>query len=174
MYAILNAPGSWHDSAIAGPLYNKLLDNTPKGFQILSDTAFPRKSEQLQSRILAPAKRGHRLPSSPGSYARLKVLNEQIVKARQAAEWGMHSLQGSFARLKLPLPASDHQFHADVLQVLCRLHQLRCCMVKINQTQTVYNSVWDELHVVSREFHKMLFKDIEKECHISRYYGDWL
>ncbi|OAV97037.1 hypothetical protein PTTG_06430 [Puccinia triticina 1-1 BBBD Race 1] len=158
MYAIPNAPGSWHDSAITGPLYDELLRNTPTGFQILSDTAFPRKSERLQSRILAPAKRGDCLPSTPRSYTRLKLLNKQVVSARQAAEWGMNSLQGSFARLKLPLPASDHWFRADVLQVVCRLHQLCCWMVKLNQTQTVYNSVWDKLHVVSREFHKMLFK----------------
>ena len=58
IYAILNAPGSWHDSAIAGPLYDELLTNTLDGYRILSDTAFPRKSDRLQRRILAPVKRG--------------------------------------------------------------------------------------------------------------------
>ncbi|OAV91951.1 hypothetical protein PTTG_02580 [Puccinia triticina 1-1 BBBD Race 1] len=158
MYAIPNAPGLWHDSAITGPLYDKLLHNTPTGFCILSDTAFPRKSKRLQSRILAPAKRGDCLPLTPQLYAQLKLLNKQVVSACQAAEWGMHSLEGSFAQLKLPLLASDHWFRANVLQVVCRLHQLCCRMVKLNQIQTVYDLVWDKLHVVSREFHKMLFK----------------
>ncbi|OAV98410.1 hypothetical protein PTTG_09758 [Puccinia triticina 1-1 BBBD Race 1] len=89
MYAILNAPGSWHDSTIAEPLYDQLLERTPPGYRIISDTAFPRKSERLQSRILAPAKRGDRLPTDSLEFARLKLLNEQLVSARQAAEWGM-------------------------------------------------------------------------------------
>ncbi|OAV92037.1 hypothetical protein PTTG_05184 [Puccinia triticina 1-1 BBBD Race 1] len=110
MYAVLNAPASWHDSTIAEPLYEQLLECTPPGYRIISDTAFPQKSERLQQRILAPVKRGDRLPESPEAYARLKLINEQLVLAWQAAEWGMRSIQGSFGRLKMPLPASDHQF----------------------------------------------------------------
>ncbi|KAH9450939.1 hypothetical protein Pst134EB_018447 [Puccinia striiformis f. sp. tritici] len=174
MFAILNAPGSWHDSIIAEPLYDQLLERTPPGYRLISDTAFPRKTERLQSRILAPVKRGDRLPSSPRSYARLKVLNDSLVSARQAAEWGMRSIQGSFARLKLPLPAEDNEYRADLLQLVCRLHQIRCRLVGINQTASVYESVWDENAVLCRDFHNMLFKDIESRCHISRYYDAWL
>jgi hypothetical protein len=174
MYAILNAPGSWHDAAIAEPLYHVLIDNTPPGYRILSDTAFPRKSEMIENRILAPAKKGDRLPSTPRSFSRLKLLNEQVVSARQAAEWGMNSLQGSFARLKLPLPASNHQFRFDLLQCVVRLHQIRTRLVGINQTRTVYKGVWDECAMLCRQFHRMLFSDIEKQCHINRYYNGWL
>ncbi|KAA1074377.1 hypothetical protein PGT21_003196 [Puccinia graminis f. sp. tritici] len=81
MYAILNAPGLWHGAAIAEPLYHVLLDNTPPGYRILSDTAFPQKSERIEHRILAPAKKGDRLPSTPRSFSRLKLLNEQVVSA---------------------------------------------------------------------------------------------
>ncbi|EFP88872.2 uncharacterized protein PGTG_14211 [Puccinia graminis f. sp. tritici CRL 75-36-700-3] len=174
MYAILNAPGSWHDSAIAVPLYERLLNHTPDGYRIISDTAFPRKSQRLQRRILAPVKRGDRLPETPRSFSRMKLLNEEVVLARQAAEWGMRSLQGSFARLKLPMPAADHSQRLRILQAVCFLHQLRCRMVHINQTATVYDAVWDEHQVLSRRFHNLLFKDIEKRCHISRYYQGWL
>ncbi|KAA1085829.1 hypothetical protein PGT21_020947 [Puccinia graminis f. sp. tritici] len=174
MYAILNAPGSWHDSTIAEPLYDQLLERTPPGFRIISDTVFPRKSERLQARILAPAKRGDRLPSDSHDFARLQLLNKQLVSARQAAEWGMRSIQGSFARLKMPLPASDHQYWADLLQLVCCLHQLRCRSVGINQTQTVYQSVWDENHILARDFHRILFADIQGRCHISHYYDGWL
>jgi hypothetical protein len=97
IYAILNAPGSWQDLAIAAPLYEELLNNTPEGYRILCDTAFPQKTESLQNRILAPVKRGDRLPETPRSFSRLKLLNDQVVSARQAAEWGMHSIQGSFS-----------------------------------------------------------------------------
>ncbi|KAA1080596.1 hypothetical protein PGT21_014072 [Puccinia graminis f. sp. tritici] len=174
MHAILNAPGSWHDSTIAEPLYDQLLHHTPPGYRVISDTAFPRKSARLQSRILAPVKRGDRLPTDALDFARLQLLNEQLVSARQAAEWGMRSIQGSFARLKLPLPASDHAYRLKVLQVVCRLHQLRCQSVGINQTATVYQSVWDEDQILCRDFHRMIFSDIQGRCRISRYYDGWL
>ncbi|PLW38814.1 hypothetical protein PCANC_16582 [Puccinia coronata f. sp. avenae] len=119
IYSILNAPGSWHDAAIAAPLYNQLVYNTPQGYRILSDTAFPRKAEHMDQQILAPVKRGDRLPETPRLYSRLKVLNDQVVSAQQAAKWGMHSIQGLFARLKLPLPADDHQYRFNVLQAVC-------------------------------------------------------
>ncbi|KAA1069755.1 hypothetical protein PGT21_032773 [Puccinia graminis f. sp. tritici] len=110
MHAILNAPGSWHDSTIAEPLYKQLLSHTPPDYQVISDTAFPRKSVRLQKRILAPIKQGDRLPTDSQEFARLQLLNKQLVSARQAAEWGMRLIQGSFARLKLPLPASNHEY----------------------------------------------------------------
>ena len=83
-------------------------------------------------------KRGDRVPDLPQSFVMQKLLNKQLVSARQAAEWGMQAMQGSFARLKLPLPATDHQFRAEVIELAVRLHQLRCRAVGINQTRLVY------------------------------------
>jgi hypothetical protein len=119
-------------------------------------------------------KRGDCLPECPIEFARLKVLKEQLVLARQAAEWGMRAIQGSFSRLKLPLPASDHEFQAEVLELCVRLHQVRCRSVHINQTQIAYQSVEDEHIILARSFHEILFPDIQKRCRISRYYHGWL
>ena len=174
IYLILNAPSSWHDSAIVTPLYQQLLDNTPSGYCILSDTAFPCKYSCLQQQIMALVKQGDWLPASPWSFSQLKVMNDQIVSAWQAAKWGMHSLQGSFSRLKLPLPANNHEFRLKLLETICRLHQLRTRTVGINQTRTVYDAVWDEHQILCRDFHDLLFSDIQKRCHISRYYNGWL
>jgi len=119
-------------------------------------------------------KKGDRLPQSPGSYARLKVFNQQLVLARQAAEWGMRSLQGSFARLKLPLLANDHQYRGEILELAVRLHQVRCQTVHINQTQRVYEAVQDDFNLLTRSFHRMIFSDIQQNCRISRYYHGWM
>jgi hypothetical protein len=81
MYAILNAPGLWHNAIIAKPLYEQLLDWTPAGYQIISNTAFPWKSERIQACILAPEKRGDWLPHDSVEFARLQLLNEQLVSA---------------------------------------------------------------------------------------------
>ncbi|OAV89955.1 hypothetical protein PTTG_07006 [Puccinia triticina 1-1 BBBD Race 1] len=174
MYAVSNASGSWHDSAIAVPLYDQLLNHTPKGYRIISDTAFPRKSERLQWQILALVKCGDRLHETPRSFLRIKLLNKEVVLARRAAEWGMWSLQGSFSRLKLTMPAADHAQRMWILQAVCYLHQIQCRMVHINQTATVYDTVWDKHQVLSQRFHNLLFRDIKKQCHISRYYQGWL
>ncbi|OAV94053.1 hypothetical protein PTTG_02861 [Puccinia triticina 1-1 BBBD Race 1] len=161
MYAILNAPGSWHNSTIAELLYDQLLERTPPGYWIISNRAFPRNSERLQSQILAPVKRGDCLPTNSLNFAQLQLLNEQLVSAHQAAKWGMQLIPGLFAWLKMPLQADNHQYQANLLQVVCRLHQLQCRLVGINQTATVYQSVWDDNHILCRDFHKMLFSEIQ-------------
>jgi hypothetical protein len=94
---------------MAEQLYSMLLNDTLPGFHILADTAFPCCTNQLDYCILAPKKKGDRLPTNPREFAQLKVLNEQVVSARQAEEWGMRAIQGSFSRLKLPLPATNHK-----------------------------------------------------------------
>ena len=119
-------------------------------------------------------KRGDWLPTSPCLYSRLKILKKQLVSAQQAAEWGMRSIQGSFGRLKLPLPGTNHLYRAEVLELAVRLHQVQCRSVRINQTQTVYQSVETESNILSQSFHKMLFGSIQKHCRISRYYNGWL
>ena len=119
-------------------------------------------------------KRGDRVPQDPREYARLKLFNEQLVSARQAAEWGMRSIQGSFSRLKLPLPATDHEFRAQVLELAVWLHQVRCRSVRINQTQSVYAAVETDCNQLGQAFHDMLFPDIQRTCRISQYYNGWL
>ena len=161
IHAILNAPGSWHDSNIAERLYSKLINQTPPGYRVISDTAFPRCTNRLNYRILAPMKKGDLLPKCPVTFAWLKLLNEQLVSARQAAEWGMRAVHGSFSRLKLPLPATDHSFRAEVLELCVRLHQVQCRSVHINQTQAVYQLVEEEHVLLGRSFHQMLFPDIQ-------------
>jgi hypothetical protein len=54
----LNALGSWHDSHVAMPIYEKLIKYTPDGYYLVTDTAFPvgeddweEKSRHLSSRI---------------------------------------------------------------------------------------------------------------------------
>ena len=148
--------------------------DTPPGYRLINDTAFPRCTNRLDYRILAPMKRGDCVPDSPWTFARQKILNEQLVSARQAAEWGMRALQGSFARLKLPLPATEHQFQAEVIELAVRVHQLRCQAVGINQTRLVYQQVKEENGLLSQDFRMMLFGDITRHCWISCYYNGWM
>ncbi|KAL7278744.1 hypothetical protein ACG7TL_007748 [Trametes sanguinea] len=55
---VWNAPGSWHDAKVARPIYKKLREQTPDGYFIVSDTAFPRGTRTIAGRIEAPLKSG--------------------------------------------------------------------------------------------------------------------
>ena len=52
--AKLNANGSWHDSRVAQPIYEKLCIATPEGYYLVTDTAFPHGTDQIKGHICAP------------------------------------------------------------------------------------------------------------------------
>ena len=58
----LNVPGSWHDSYVAHPIYKKLCLQTPEGYYLMTNTAFPCGSDKIAGRIKAPMKDGVHLP----------------------------------------------------------------------------------------------------------------
>jgi hypothetical protein len=138
----LNAPGSWHDSRVAQPIYEKLRTSTPNGFYIVADTAFPRGTEQIHGRIRTPIKEGARLPSDPVEQAKLLAFDRQLLSFRQSAEWGNGMLQRVFGRLQVPFTLSHSRNHAHVLEICVRLCNLRTRRVGLNQIQSVYMPIW--------------------------------
>ncbi|XP_006458839.1 hypothetical protein AGABI2DRAFT_40932, partial [Agaricus bisporus var. bisporus H97] len=134
----LNAPGSWHDSRVAQPIYSKLLHRTPEGYYLVTDTAFPRGTNQIAGRIHAPLKQNSRLPDDEQERNELLEFNRQLLSYRQTAEWGMRSLQGSFGRLRIPLPIRFDAYRGSILETVARLHNLRTRCVGINQIRSVY------------------------------------
>lgn len=56
-----NAPGSWHDLRVAQPIYEQLCTNTPNGFYIIMDTAFPQGVQDIEGHIEAPLKTGQHI-----------------------------------------------------------------------------------------------------------------
>jgi hypothetical protein len=139
IHAYVNAPGSWHDAAVSRKLFGLLLNKTPEGYWIIGDTAFPK----LQGRIYTPPKDGSLdYPDAPDECANFLRFSEELVSARQAAEWGMRCLQGSFSRLKIPMPANDASYRQRLLEVCCKLHNVRTRLEGINQIKTVYEGEW--------------------------------
>lgn len=64
-----------------------------------------------------------------------------ITKHRQAVEWGMRAIQGSFGRLHTKLP-SDKIKRYEILTLVWRLHNFRVRTVGVNQINTVYYANW--------------------------------
>ena len=91
----LNAPGTWHDSTLAhwGSMYLKLQKCWGEHYgKVLMDSAF---ASNMYEFIIQSSQN---IPVTEGRQAML--LGQQATSCRQAAEWGMRGLQGSFPRLK--------------------------------------------------------------------------
>ncbi|SJK97335.1 uncharacterized protein ARMOST_00587 [Armillaria ostoyae] len=129
----LNAPGSWHDSRVTQPIYEKLRTETLEGYYLITDTAFPHDTDQIHGCIHAPMKKGTRLPGNALERAEMLAFDRQLLSLRQAAEWGNHALQGSFGRPYIPLQISYHDCRGDLLEICVCLYQLRTWLVGINQ-----------------------------------------
>lgn len=156
----LNAPGSWHDSQVAQPIYEKLRKDTPDDYYLVADTAFPRGTDQISGRIKAPIKAGQHLPANLIERDKLLAFDRQLLSFHQTAEWGMRALQGSFGRLRIPLDINFSEQRQDLREACVRLNNVCACMVGINQIWSVYMPIWqgdEEDQQVWAHFEEMLF-----------------
>ncbi|KAG2342379.1 hypothetical protein BDR05DRAFT_976528 [Suillus weaverae] len=139
--ARLNAPGSWHDSCLAHQIYASLQNNTPPGYYIVADTAFPRSLAEIDEHM---------------------VFNHELLSYRQTAEWGMCGLQGAFRRLHVPLEIGNKDSRGDLIEICVRLHNLHAIQVCINQIRTVYLKHCD--------FENMLFSEQRQKDRVARFH----
>ncbi|KAG8716903.1 hypothetical protein FRC08_008564 [Ceratobasidium sp. 394] len=140
---VVNAPGSWHDARVSQTVYDQLIDDTPDNFFVIGDTAFPALGEGPCQRIKTPLKRGACVPGdTPEERSEVIRMSGILTSARQAVEWGMRAIQGSFGRLRLPLDANNALWRGVILETCMRLHNVRTSQVGINQIRTVYLPIW--------------------------------
>ena len=170
LHCVLNCPGSWHDAVVAQPLYQHLIHCTPNPYYIIADAAFPSKAA-LSGRIKMPLSKDFTSwPADPGMASDLRMFNRQLKSARQSAEWGMRSLQGSFGRPRIPLPSDDVSFRQLVLVLCCRLFQIRARVVGISEIQAVYERIWLESGIYAG-FQDLRFREILFGDRIRQYYN---
>ena len=134
-----NCPGSWHDSRIAAGIYERLDLETPNGFSLAADSAFPRGSHRLEGKILVPLQQGDPLPFDGDECRFMLAHSRALLSYRQTAEWGMRQLQGSFGRLSHPLDINNQAQRSNILEACFRLHNLKARLVGINQIRNVYS-----------------------------------
>ncbi|TDL21495.1 hypothetical protein BD410DRAFT_749630 [Rickenella mellea] len=168
----INAPGSWHDSRVAQPIYLKLLRSTPDDYFLVADTAFPRGTDRIHGKIKAPMKAGQLLPADAAERDARMRYDRQLLSYRQTAEWGMRAIQGSFGRLRVPLPIEDAAARGDLLEICMRLHNVRTRLVGINQIRSVYEPIWrdgDQAEIWDG-FEDMLFSEQRSRDRVSAYH----
>jgi len=163
-----NCPGSWHDSQVTQGIYDKLDTETPVGFNIVADSAFPRGYDCIVGKIHVPLKAGEKLPLDASSRQHVMAYSRAILSYRQTAEWGMREIQGRFGRLRMPLEIGDNDGRANLIETCFRLHNLRTRRVGINH---VYAPVQDEGDDrVWRGFEPILFPAPSKPDRISNFH----
>jgi len=134
----LNNPGSWHDSlcALNGNLYGTLAEVFERdGGKCVVDSAFSQK----RCRFLIKSGK----ETAGESVARRRV-REQATAMRQAVEWAMRAVQGSFPRLKdrfLFLDGSDDR--RIFLHLISMLLNYRTSYVGFNQLKSTFYPVFD-------------------------------
>lgn len=168
----INCPGSWHNSRVAQGIYEKLDKETPDGFCLVADSAFPRGHDQVAGKILIPLKAGQTLPLDSREQEHTIQLSQSILSYHQTAEWGMRELQGSFGRLWIPLEAENLDQWADLIETCFRLHNLRTRLVDINHIKNVYVPIWrsGSGERVWEGFEHILFSDQRKHDRVSRFH----
>ena len=80
---------------------------------------------------------------SPELAAYLLPLHERDISLRQASEWGMRALQGTFSRLKSRL-TSDAEKRRKIIFSVILLHNFRTEIVGLNQIATVFNPQYEQ------------------------------
>jgi len=140
VFASLNCPGSWHDSSNAFYLYWKLV-NECEGYAIAADTAFPR-SGLLEDKILTSLKNGDL--DEDHILARHQMRSHcMVTSVRQAAEWGMRAIQGTFGQLKIQM-TSNKRVRRNIVEGIVLIHNIRTENIGINQITTVFGENYEQ------------------------------
>ena len=137
----LNAPGTWHDSSLANrsgiyaraqTIHERELENGNGGAKIVADSAFGACTYPclIKSHQYNIDRNGNeRLPHDVWRAA---------VSVRQASEWGMRALQGSFPRLKDRIHYEEVGERKIILSMIVLLCNYRTRTVGFNQIRTTY------------------------------------
>ena len=145
------------------------MEDTPAGYYLVADTAFPRGSKNLKGRIEAPLKSRQHVTGTEAQINERMLFDCELLSYRQTAEWGMRALQGCFGRLRVPLDIGDAQARSDLLEICVRLHNLRAELCNINQIRTVYFNDTMEKNIWNH-FEAMLFGDQRKNDRVTRFH----
>jgi hypothetical protein len=135
-YAVVNAPGSWHDSVVAqsGRVYDLILEHVPLPFRVLADSAFAAK--HCEAKLITT--RGAQALTRDNRTDERTEEEDCCVKIRQSVEWGMRGFKSAFPRFKAPFSWESKEYRQLALQCACHLYNLRTRVVGKSQIRSVW------------------------------------
>jgi DDE superfamily endonuclease len=135
--AVVNAPGSLHDSTLAewGGVYEELEEVYHRtGAKVCVDSAFTSSNNDF---IIKSAQNFNSAEVSGDI-----LVIEQATSLRQAAEWGMRAVQSAFPRLYDRIKYEENGERGVYLSLLPLLYNFRLEKVGLNQIRNVYCPSW--------------------------------
>ena len=136
IYAAINFPGSWHDSTVALQ-FIRLVISKIGTYALCVDQGFPRSGD-LYDRFVGPLPKRVKRKLTPEAREYIIPQHEKYISLRQASEWGMRALQGTFSRLKSRMTSNLKKRERIILSVVL-LHNYRTEIVGLNQIAAVFN-----------------------------------
>jgi hypothetical protein len=127
-----NHPGRTHDISHTAFLRLKLIDPacTPPGYALIGDDGFASRALELLIDTKAPP--SYAVP--PGLWAKHAAW---LTAVRQAAEWGMQTVQSMWPRITCPLPTNSLK-RSEILDTVFMLHNYMTNTVGRNQTRAIF------------------------------------
>ncbi len=138
----LNFPGSCHDGSITANLLPIIIEKIGS-FKICVDQGFPRSGD-ADGILVGPYSQRSAARLSPILRPYLLKLSNAYVSLRQASEWGMRGLQGSFPRFKRRLPGNKKK-RKYIIQSIVFIHNFRTHLMGCNQIKTVFDQEYERV-----------------------------
>lgn len=113
-----------------------------RGRKLAVDQGFPRSGEAFDV-FVGPYSEKTVEKLSPLLREHLLMIASVYISLRQAAEWGMRSLQGSFPRLKARLLA-DAKKRRRIILSIALVHNFRTELVGLKQIATVFDPEYQQ------------------------------
>ena len=138
--AAINFPGSWHDGSITANILPYIRERIGN-YKMCVDQGFPRSGD-ASFILVGPISRrqARRLAANLRQY--LLTISNVYVSLRQASEWGMRGLQGTFPRFKKRLPGNAFK-RSLVIKSIVFIHNFRTEIVGLNQIRTVFDPEYE-------------------------------
>jgi hypothetical protein len=141
-FAAVNFPGSWADGSLTARFLYQIKRRIG-GFKICVDQGFPRGGDASGMFVGPVSKRqARRLHRNVRNYL-LRISNVHT-SLRQASEWGMRGMQGTFPRCKKRLPGDD-KMRRLVLDAIVLVHNFRADYVGYSQIRTVFDPEYERV-----------------------------
>ena len=144
-FCAINYPGSWTDGSLTARFLPHIKSRIGD-YKICVDQGFPR-SEEARGILVGPVpeRTARRLHRDMRDY--LLRLSNVYTSLRQASEWGMRGLQGSFPRFKKRLP-SDSFRRRQVIEAIVLIHNYRTELVGLSQIKTVFDPEYERIQTL--------------------------
>ncbi len=141
-FAAVNFPGSWADGSLTGWFFHQIKRRIG-GFKICINQGFPRGGDASGMFVGPMSKRQARRPHRDVCNYLLRISNVHTL-LRQASEWGMLGMQGTFPRCKKQLPGDDVMQRL-VLDAIVLVHDFRANYVGYSQIRTVLDPEYEHV-----------------------------